>query len=71
VNNDQIIQGSFSYTRRAFAEVVERLNARDLRPGFVITHRFDLERVDEAVATLRGAERIVEPRGKVVLDLTN
>jgi threonine dehydrogenase-like Zn-dependent dehydrogenase len=69
VNNDQVIQGSFSYTRRSFAEVVQRLNARDLRPSFVITHRFDLERAEEAVATLRGVGSGAVPRGKVVLDL--
>lgn len=69
VNNDQIVQGSFSYTRRAFADVVARLNSGALRPGFLVTHRFSLEDVEEAVATLRGgASR--EPRGKVVVDVT-
>ena len=68
VNNDQIIQGSFSYTRRAFADVVDRLNAGTLRPGFLVTHRFSLDEVDAAVATLRGGASN-EVRGKVVIDL--
>jgi L-iditol 2-dehydrogenase len=54
VNDDIIIQASFSYTRAAFAEVVERLNTKDLRPSFLITHRFALDHVDSAIATLRG-----------------
>jgi threonine dehydrogenase-like Zn-dependent dehydrogenase len=78
VNDDIIIQASFSYTRRAFAEVVERLNAKDLRPSFLITHRFALDDVGAAIATLRGplrdgaADALVttpEPRGKVVVEI--
>jgi L-iditol 2-dehydrogenase len=69
VNNDVIIQASFSYTRRAFADVVAQLNSGALRPSFLITHRFGLEATSEAVAALRGgAERV--PRGKIVIDLT-
>jgi threonine dehydrogenase-like Zn-dependent dehydrogenase len=68
VNNDQIVQGSFSYTRRAFAEVVERLNRGALRPGFLVTHRFALADAHAAVATLRGGASH-EPRGKVIVDL--
>jgi L-iditol 2-dehydrogenase len=84
VNDDIIIQASFSYTRAAFAEVVERLNAKELRPSFLITHRFALDDVDSAVATLRGpgTDRSTssetaavalttgpEPRGKVVVEI--
>jgi threonine dehydrogenase-like Zn-dependent dehydrogenase len=75
VNDDLIIQASFSYTRSAFAEVVERLNAKDLRPSFLITHRFALDDVDSAIATLRGssladAEGAQMPaRGKVVVEI--
>jgi threonine dehydrogenase-like Zn-dependent dehydrogenase len=71
VNDDIIIQGSFSYTRDAFADVVRRVNSRDLRPSFVITHRFDLEHVDQAVAALRGDPRDHEPRGKVVVEVAS
>jgi L-iditol 2-dehydrogenase len=82
VNDDIIIQASFSYTRGAFAEVVERLNAKDLRPSFLITHRFSLDDAESAVATLRGTGRDVAeietesalttgpgPRGKVVVEI--
>jgi 2-desacetyl-2-hydroxyethyl bacteriochlorophyllide A dehydrogenase len=68
VNNDVIIQASFSYTRAAFADVVARLNAGALRPSFLITHRFTLETALDAVAALRGGTDH-EPRGKVVIDL--
>ena len=43
VNNDVIIQGSFSYTRIAFADVVERVNSGALCPSFLVTHRFGLD----------------------------
>lgn len=66
VNNDIIIQGSFSYTRSAFADVVARVNAHDLQPSFLITHRFDLEDAALAVVALRGAGS-KEPRGKVII----
>jgi len=68
VNNDQIVQGSFSYTRRAFADVVARVNEGLLRPSFLITHRFTFDAADSAVAALRGGTTS-EPRGKVVVDL--
>ena len=77
VNDDIIIQASFSYTRSAFADVVERLNAKDLRPSFLITHRYALDDVESAIATLRGstpAESVgVErsPRGKVVVEVAS
>ena len=70
VNNDVIIQGSFSYTRSAFADVVSRVNSGDLRPSFLITHRFALDDAAAAVDALRGAVATSEPRGKVVIDLT-
>jgi threonine dehydrogenase-like Zn-dependent dehydrogenase len=71
VNNDQIVQGSFSYTRESFADVVRRLNSGDLEPKFLITHQFPFERSLDAVAALRGSSGTREPRGKVVVDLTN
>jgi threonine dehydrogenase-like Zn-dependent dehydrogenase len=70
VNNDVIIQGSFSYTRSAFADVVSRVNSGDLRPSFLITHRFTLDDASRAVDALRGIVATSEPRGKVVIDLT-
>lgn len=70
VNNDLIIQGSFGYTRSAFTDVVARVNARDLRPSFLITHRFDLVDAASAVVALRG-EDSKEPRGKVIITVAS
>ncbi|HEV3267289.1 MAG TPA: alcohol dehydrogenase catalytic domain-containing protein [Acidimicrobiales bacterium] len=70
VNNDVIIQGSFSYTRSAFADVVERVNSGALRPSFLITHRYTLDDAPAAVEALRGNVSTDEPRGKVVIDLS-
>jgi threonine dehydrogenase-like Zn-dependent dehydrogenase len=69
VNNDVIIQGSFSYTSEAFADVVSRVNAGELRPSFLITHRFELERAPEALSALR-ASAPGEPRGKVIITVS-
>jgi len=84
VNDDIIIQASFSYTRSAFAEVVARLNAKDLQPSFLITHRVALDDVNTAVTTLRGptvdldtsgevgpGTARLEPRGKVVVEIAS
>lgn len=67
VNNDQILQGSFGYTRSAWAQVVEMVNDGQLKPSFLITHRFSLGESAEAIATLRGGVSEDEPRGKVVI----
>lgn len=67
VNNDLIIQGSFSYTRTAWAQVVERVNHGELTPSFLITHRFDLDSASDAVRALRGPLNEAEARGKVVV----
>jgi threonine dehydrogenase-like Zn-dependent dehydrogenase len=66
VNEDIILQGSFSYTSEAFTEVVRRVNARELRPSFLITHRYGLEQASEAIGALR-ASAAGEPRGKVII----
>lgn len=68
VNDDLVVQGSFSYTRESFSDVVRRLNRGELHPSFLLTHRAPLEDALRAVATLRG-EGVTGPRGKVVLDL--
>ncbi len=68
-NKDLILQGSFSYTRRAWAEVVARLNDGTLRPSPLITHRFTMDGFDDALATLRGRRDEAAPRGKVVIDV--
>ncbi|MHB8378902.1 MAG: zinc-dependent alcohol dehydrogenase [Acidimicrobiales bacterium] len=69
VNNDVIIQGSFSYTRQAFADVVSRVNGGELQPSFLVTHRFTLEDALFAIDALRGTVATSGPRGKVVIDL--
>jgi 2-desacetyl-2-hydroxyethyl bacteriochlorophyllide A dehydrogenase len=68
VNNDLIIQGSFSYTREAFAEVVRRVNLHELNPSFLITHRFKLDEATAAMAALRHVA-VGCPRGKVVVSV--
>ena len=70
MNNDLIIQGSFSYTRQSWAEVVGLLNDRLIHPSFLITHRFELVAWRQALDTLSNAPRH-EPRGKVVITLDN
>jgi L-iditol 2-dehydrogenase len=70
VNDDLVIQGSFGYTSRAFTEVVEQVNDGNLTPSFLITHRFSLLETQDAIATLRGDVADGEPRGKVVVVVT-
>ena len=70
VNNDLIVQGSFSYTRQSWAEVVGLLNDRMIHPSFLITHLFDLSQWREALDTL-ALSPTDQPRGKVVITLDN
>jgi len=70
VNNDLVIQGSFAYTSQSFTEVVEQVNAGYLQPSFLLTHRFGIESVMEAIEVLRGGVADDQPRGKVVISLT-
>lgn len=67
VNNDLIIQGSFSYTRSSWAQVVERVNTGELKPSFLITHRFEFSDALDAVGALRGGIESNQPRGKVAI----
>ncbi len=69
VNNDIIVQASFSYTRDAFADVVHHLNTRQWQPSFLLTHHYPLASADAAVAALRTGD-LGSPRGKVVVDLS-
>ena len=68
VNNDVIVQGSFSYDTESFSDVVRRVNTHELRPSFLITHRFSLGDAEGAVGALRAVEP-GDPRGKVVIDV--
>jgi L-iditol 2-dehydrogenase len=66
VNNDLTILGSFGYTSAAWRDVVTLLNTGQLRPGILITHRYQLADWEQAIASLRGAQA---PRGKVLLEI--
>ena len=66
VNNDLTLLGSFSYTPAAWRAVVTLLNAGQLRPGTLITHRYPLAGWEQAIAALR---RAAGPRGKVLLQI--
>jgi len=70
VNGDLIIQGSFSYTREAFEQVVAEVNAGRLKPSFLITHRFLLDESMEAIETLRGRVPDTVARGKVIVTVS-
>ena len=69
VNDDVIVQGSFSYTQEAWKQVVEEVNARRLTPKFLITHQFQLEEFEHAIAALEGGIDLDRPRGKVTICL--
>jgi 2-desacetyl-2-hydroxyethyl bacteriochlorophyllide A dehydrogenase len=66
VNNDLTIMGSFSYTSRAWADVVGLLNSGKLNVGWLVTHRFTLDRFEDGLAALRTA---TTERGKVLLEV--
>jgi len=66
VNGDLNIFGSFSYSRRAWAQTVELLNSGKLDLSFLITHRFALKDYETAVEALRTAPA---PRGKIVMEV--
>jgi 2-desacetyl-2-hydroxyethyl bacteriochlorophyllide A dehydrogenase len=66
VNDDLTLQGSFGYTRAAWAEVVALLNAATLHPSFLVTHEYALDAYVEALAMLRTPPADAA-RGKVLL----
>jgi len=68
VNRDMTITGSFAYTSAAWAKVVSLLNAGRLDFGFLVTHRFGLDQVTDAIDALRHA---TGARGKVLVDIQN
>jgi L-iditol 2-dehydrogenase len=69
VNNDLTILGSFGYTSAAWRAVVTLLNAGQIRPGILITHRYPLADWEQAIAVLRGQRETEGPRGKVLLEV--
>ena len=66
VNNDLTLAASFGYTSAAWARVVELLGAGKIAPGRLVTHRFPLERFEDAFAVLAAPSGT---RGKVLLDI--
>jgi L-iditol 2-dehydrogenase len=67
VNNDLRISASFAYTSASWAEVAGLLSSGQIRLGPLITHRFPLDRFEDAYRALRDP---AGPRGKVMLDVT-
>jgi 2-desacetyl-2-hydroxyethyl bacteriochlorophyllide A dehydrogenase len=70
VNNDITLQGSFSYTRQAWADVVTLLNTGELTPSFLVSHSFVIGDYEEALDALRHPSPDA-PRGKVMMLLND
>lgn len=68
VDNDLRIRGSFSYTAEAWAEAVRLINCGSFHPLPIVTHRYPLQKFDEALDLLANPQ--CSPRGKILLDLT-
>lgn len=68
VNGDISIIGSFSYTAEAWRDMVNLLNSHRFDPVFLITHRFSLDKWEQALATLRDFKG---PRGKVLFTISD
>ena len=66
VNNDLTLAASFGYTSAAWAGVVELLVAGQITPGQIVTHRYPLERFEDAFAVLATS---AGARGKVLLEI--
>ena len=66
INGDLSMIASFSYSRRAWSESVELMNSGKLDLTFLVTHRFPLEKYQEALDALRHAPA---PRGKIVFEI--
>ena len=63
-----LIHGSDGFRRKQCRRAWVR--AGNLKPSFLITHRFTLDESEQAIATLRGDVADDEPRGKVVIVVT-
>jgi 2-desacetyl-2-hydroxyethyl bacteriochlorophyllide A dehydrogenase len=66
VNNDLTLAASFGYTTATWTRVVELLNAGQIAPGCIVTHRFPLEQHEQAFAELAAP---TGRRGKVLLEV--
>lgn len=68
VNGDLSIYASFGYSRTAWKKTVELMNSGKLDLTFLVTHRFPLEKFQEAIDALRSAPA---PRGKIIFELNS
>lgn len=66
VNGDLTIVASFGYSRKAWEMTVGFLNSGKLDLTFLVTHRYPLEKYQDAVDALRKA---VSPRGKIIFEI--
>lgn len=66
VNNDISLVGSFSYTTKAWKQVVELANSNAFNPDFLITHRYIFDDWKDAINALR---RPTGARGKVIIQM--
>jgi L-iditol 2-dehydrogenase len=66
VNNDLSIVASFGYTTAAWTRVVSLVNAGQVGPGVIVSHRFPLDSWEQALAALSEPDGA---RGKVLLEI--
>lgn len=66
VNNDLTLAACFGYTSSAWGAVVDLLDQGRISPALIVTHRFPLERYEEAFAQLAAP---CGARGKIVFEL--
>jgi threonine dehydrogenase-like Zn-dependent dehydrogenase len=66
VNNDLSIVASFGYTTASWTRVVSLVNAGQVKPGVIVSHRFPLDSWEQALAAL---SRPDGARGKVLLEI--
>lgn len=66
VNGDLTIAASFGYSRKAWEMTVGFLNSGKLDLSFLVTHRFPLEKYQDAIDALRNAP---SPRGKIIFEI--
>jgi len=67
INNDQSIFASFGYSRKAWLDVVAKLNNGSLDLTFVVSHQFKLKDWENAISTMKTND---QPRGKVSIRIT-
>ena len=66
MNNDLSIVASFGYTTASWTRVVSLVNAGQIKPGVIVSHRFPLDSWEQALAALSTPDGA---RGKVLLEI--